>query len=582
MGGLLLLLSVAGAQEGLSELQAESLAVREDLVRIEKGRIVDEDGVLNFESGSWDRTTGQIDFSSVEVELTSGWFIRAQSLRGLLDGRAVLEDATITACDCECPVWSVQAVSLVVEGLEDARVEGGSLVVFEGFSLPFPGFSFPLRPGKVGLGLPGIGWELGSLRVNQPVVLRLGEGVDAELKPGWWRGPFLEGGVLINGDPEVSWRVEWADEFAALAQVDHVTVRPQWSAAISGIWVDRPESQGRAVTYLDRQRSFLEQQAVATSGWLRAEGWAWQDRDTDGARWQFGVREQGWQRGAFSGSHGLMTGLMLGRWRSELRVKSGWIDSWGPLELSVDGVFRGLDYDASEQAADVGLEVDAGLVATGHHGGWRHEVKLGAAAGVRERIWGELVPSTVFDRLPDERVWGPRLEAIWWGNGHLRITGWAHLREGLLEGWETSGLFKRGSLDWRIRSWRVPEASLHGLTLYERGERSETWFGLHAQREQESELQPVMNAGVRFAIPVGSFDVWPAATVLMSGKELESATGSLTVESTCDCLRVGLDAGWTLDREEVILGLSLDLLPTTGAPSSWAIPSPDTGSFSRP
>ena len=97
-----------------------------------------------------------------------------------------------------------------------------------------------------------------------------------------------------------------------------------------------------------------------------------------------------------------------------------------------------------------------------------------------------------------------------------------------------------------------------------------------------SMLQPVMNAGARFAIPVGSFDVWPAATVLMSGKELESATGSLTVESTCDCLRVGLDAGWTLDREEVILGLSLDLLPTTGAPSSWAIPSPDTGSFSRP
>ena len=582
MGGLLFCLGVVWAEEGLSELQAERMIVHEELVQVYEGRIEDTDGVLTFERGSLNRTNGAINFTNVEVELTSGWFIRAAELEGRLDGEAVLNDATITACNCDCPVWSVHAVSLTVESLEDAWVDGGSLVLFEGFSLPFPNFSFPLRQGKVGLGLPGIAWELGNVRFTQPVVLRLHDGLDAEIKPGWWRGPFVEGGILADGDPEVSWRVEWADEFAALAQVDHVSSTPRWSAAVSGIWVDRPKSQRRAVTYLDRQRSFLEQQAVMAAGPLRVEGWAWQGTKSEGARWQVALRKNAWQRGNFFGGQGLATGWMLGRWRSELRAESGWIEAWGPLEVSIEGAVRGVDYDALEQAADWALDAEAGVVATGQHGGWRHEVKLGAGVGLRHRIWGDLIPLSVFDQFSDERIWGPRFESLWWGNGHLRIDGWAHLHEGAVEGWETNGLFKRGALDWRIRSWAGRDASLHGLTLYERGSRSETWFGVHAQQEAGGAFEPLMNAGARFAIPAGTFDVWPAATVLMSAQDLESATGSLMIESTCDCFRVGVDAGWTADREEVILGLSLDLLPSSSAPSSWAIPSPDTGSFSQP
>ena len=582
MGGLLFYFSFMWANDSLSELQAERMTVREQIVLAGNGRIEDTDGVLTFETGSLDRETGVIHFTNVEVELTTGWFIRSAALDGLLDGEALLSDATITACDCDCPVWSVQAVSLTVEGLEEARVDGGSLVLFEGFSIPFPNFSFPLRPGKIGVGLPGMAWELGSLRVTQPVVFRLDDGLDAEIQPGWWRGPLLEGGILLNGDPEVSWRVEWADEFAALAQVDHVSSTPHWSAAISGIWVDRPESQRRAVTYLDRQRSFLEQQVVLGVGSLRAEGWAWQGDGSEGARWQLGLRENGWKRGRFFGSHGLSTGWMLGRWRSELRAHAGWIEDWGPLEVSMDTAVRGMDYDAMEQAAGWALDAEAGVVATGQHGGWRHEVKVGAAVGVRRRFWGDLIPLSVLDQVPDERIWGPRFESLWWGNGHLRIDGWAHLREGAVEGWDANGLFKRGALDWRLRSWNGRDASLHGLTLYERGSRSETWFGVHAQQEGGGALEPLMNAGVRFAVPFGNFDVWPATTVLMSAQQLEVATGSLMVESTCDCLRVGLNAGWTADREEVILGLALDLLPSNGSVSSWALPSPDTGSFSQP
>lgn len=583
MTGLLLFLSMSWAEESLSEVQAESLTVREDEVLLTEGKIVDAEGVMTFGSGSLERSTGAIDFSDVSIELTSGWFIKAARLRGQLNGQAVLSDATITACDCDCPVWAVEAVSLTVEGLEEAKVEGGSLVVFEGFSLPFPGFSFPLRPGTIGIGLPGIAWELGNLRVTQPVVFRLGRDWDLELKPGWWRGPFLEGRVVDEERQQATWRVEWADEFAALAEVDHVSQGPWGSAAVSGIWVDRPVSQKRAFTYLDRQRAFLEQQARVGLGAFRGEGWAWQEAGADGARWQAGFVDQGWQRGALFGSHGLMTGWMLGHWRSELRAQSGWVEALGPLELEVNSAFRGLDYDGKEQAADLSVEVEAGLVATGHHGSWRHEITLGAAAGGRERVLGDLEPLSEWDRAATGWVWGPRIESLWWGHGHVRVDGWVHLEAGQLSGWQASGLFKRGALDWRLRSARALGSTLHGLTLYERGARSETWFGLHAQSETGEELQPLMNAGARFAVPMGSVDLWPAATVLMAGKALESATGSLVVESTCDCFRVGLDAGWTADREEVILGLSLDLLPSgSPGPPSWALPSPDTGSFSQP
>ena len=249
------------------------MTVREEIVLAENGRIEDTDGVLTFETGSLDRETGVIHFTNVEVELTTGWFIRSAALDGLLDGEALLSDATITACDCDCPVWSVQAVSLTVEGLEEARVDGGSLVLFEGFSIPFPNFSFPLRPGKIGLGLPGMAWELGSLRVTQPVVFRLDDGLDAEIQPGWWRGPLLEGGILLNGDPEVSWRAEWADEFAALARGSCVAntaleCRNQWHLGGSS------ESQRRAVTTSIASVPFSSSRSCLGSACV--EGWAWQ------------------------------------------------------------------------------------------------------------------------------------------------------------------------------------------------------------------------------------------------------------------------------------------------------------------
>ena len=579
---LALLISAAWATEAGPELQAESLLLRENVVAAEHGRIVDEEGVLFFESGTLNRETDEIQFTGVEIELESGWFIHAEELSGKLNGEATLTGAQITACDCDCPIWSIEAMSVEVEGLESARLEGGTLVVFGGFSVPFPVVSFPLKPGKVGLGLPGIGWEQGSPRADLPVVFRLNSTTDLELRPGWWKGPLLRGEVVADGATQASWRVEWGPPFAALATVDHVQEHRHWNAAISGLWVDRKESQARAETFLDRQRSFLEQQATLGSRGVHLEGWAWQTEETDGARWQVALREPGWQKGAFFGDHGLDMGWMLGRWRSDVRARVGWVDSRGPLEASIHGDVRGLDYDFVEQAGEWGVRATAGVVANGRHGGWRHEIKIGGMAGLRQRPWGNLIPLSELDQDMSATVWGPHVESLWWGDGHVRIEGWAHLDSEGLEGWAATALYKKKQLDWRLQSWKSAGLSLHGFTMYQRGSRSETWVGLHAQGTEAESYLPLMNVGARIGIPAESVVVWPSASAMMVGEELASINASLSVESDCDCFRIGLDSGWTMDRRELTLGVALDLLPSVKKPSSWAVPSPDTGSFFQP
>ena len=90
---------------------------------------------------------------------------------------------------------------------------------------------------------------------------------------------------------------------------------------------------------------------------------------------------------------------------------------------------------------------------------------------------------------------------------------------------------------------------------------SELWFGVYGQGSRVSNLEPVLNAGARVGIPVRDAVLWPSASALLVEDQVSALNAGLHLESNCNCFLLGLDAGWSEDRDELTVGVAFDLLP---------------------
>jgi hypothetical protein len=550
------------AAEPLPVLEAESMRYEKGVVYAEKGKISDEKGMLRFERAEIVLEGGALEMEEVEIAFENGWFIRADRMVGVLNGPSTLEGASITACDCDCPVWALEAATLRITGPEAAILED-AVFALGPLRIPLPDGEVPLEPKPFGIGLPGVRWELGDLMVDLPLVIRFRPGTDLELRPGWWRGPRLAGSLVSEGHTEASWAVEWGEEFAALAQVDHAQGGARWGTGVRGFWVDRPESIVRAKTYLMRQMPYTEQVARAWVGPLRAEGWAWQGED-EGARWQLELVEPVWGIGPFTGDHALSMGLLRGQWRTAFRAGTGLSKSWGPLEGSFRGDVRVLDYHFMQQAVDATGQVEGGLVFWAQHGAWNHEIRLGAKAQYAERVVDMLSPLSALDLAPNGSGIGPQVESQWWGPGFARLDGWMRMDASGATGWSALARYKQGDLELQAQSHLEGEEGLHGAMMRQASEGAELWFGLYGLGADFGTMQPVLSAGARVGIPLKEAVLWPGASALMVEDRVATLNAGVHLESNCECFLVGIDAGWAEDRDEVTVGISFDLLPKAG------------------
>ena len=131
--------SLWGLGVGQSALvEAERLHYSDGNLRIEQGQLLESDYSIRFARGEIDAESGQMELHDVEMKTANGWFLRAAVLRKGDDGLALLHDATLTACDCDCPVWSLTAESLEVINADSARLRGGRFSVLGRLALPVP------------------------------------------------------------------------------------------------------------------------------------------------------------------------------------------------------------------------------------------------------------------------------------------------------------------------------------------------------------------------------------------------------------------------------------------------------------
>lgn|GEM_PF-6497069 len=561
---LVLWIGLAAAVElQLPAMDAEKIVLDDGVVTVAHGVLENEQGRLSFVQGHVVLDTRHLALEDVEVRLESGWIIRAELLTGVLDEDAWLTNASLTACDCDCPVWELKAERLFVPDLEVAQLEELSFDFLGKIRIPLPNSRIPLERSTVGLGLPNLGLELSGPRVELPLVLRLSPQTDVEFRPGWWRGPRL-GGEFQSPDTRADWTIEWADQFAALAAVQHQQSSGSWGSAVDGLWADSLESLGRSPTYLVRQQSYTEQLGRLWVGPAVVEGWAWQG-EQEAAFWQIGLRNTHWSLGPISGDHSVGFGLYKGQQRAQLSASLQAVEHWGPLEVHLRGESRALDYGFSEQAVDWRANLDASMVAWGRHGDWLHELRVGVKALQSERVWDELVPLGAMDSPWWRGGIGPRVRSQWWGGdaGHARLDAWARMDAAGLRGWSASGKYRADAWGLQAQSHSEAGESLHGLRLSHDSERTQFWLGALAQEGESLDVfsQGMIEAGARIGVPLGESMLWPSASALVVPEGIAALNAGVSVESNCDCFLVGLDVGWFEDRDTVTVGLALDLLP---------------------
>jgi hypothetical protein len=542
-----------------SALEADSMRLESGIIWAENGRITDDAGVLFFESGQIVLDGGALDMEGVEIALESGWYLRAQRMRGVLNGVSTFEGATITACDCDCPVWALEATTLKITGPDTGEIEGASFD-FGPLSLPLPNGRVPLAPKRFGVGLPGVGWELGQAQVDLPLSFRFRPGVKLELRPGWWQGPRLAGQFLVDDSTEVSGALEWGQQFGAITQFRHTWGTDRVGTAARGIWVDRAESMGRASDYLTRQLPFRDQVARLWAGPLQAEAWSWQG-ETSGSRVQLEWVDPLWTLGPILGDHAVATGWMSGRWRSEARVGLGAVDAWGPLEMRIQADVRALDLDLEEQAVDALGLVEGGLTFWAKRGAWRNEIRLGAKVEQAQRVVDRMTVLSALDEAPDVSGIGPQIQSQWWGPGYGRLEAWVPLSAEGVSAWSLVGHLQNENGGIAIQSQVQDKKGLHGVSFSQSGEMGSFWLGLMGVGVEASSLEPVLNAGGRLGLAFRESTLWPSATVIVANEEIAVLSAGIHLESNCDCFLVGLDLAWAEDRDEVTVGIAFDLLP---------------------
>ena len=553
---------VAAAELQLPAMEAEQISLDDGVVTAVQGVLENEQGRLSFGQGQVVMESRHLVLENVEVRLHSGWIIRADTLTGVLDEEAWLENASVTACDCDCPVWELKAERLTVPNLEVAQLEELSFDFLGKIRIPLPNSRIPLERSAVGLGLPNLGWELSGPRIEVPVVLRLSPQTDLEFRPGWWRGPRL-GGAVQSRDTRADWTIEWADQFAALASLQHQQGSAAWGSAVDGLWADRLESLGRSSDYLVRQQAYTEQVGRFWVGPAVFEGWAWQG-EQEAAFWQMSLREVVWSLGPVSGDHAIGFGWYKGQQRTQLRASAQAVEIWGPIEVNLRGESRALDYGLSEQAVDWRANLDASMVAWGRHGDWLHELRVGFKAIQSERVWDELSPLGAMDAPWWRGGVGPRVRSQWWGRaGSAHMDAWSRLDSAGLSGWSVSGSYQTGVWALQAQSHSEAEESLHGMRFSHDSDRASLWLGgvLQERAVTGSNPQGMFEAGARIGVPVGRSVLWPSASTLFVPEGLAALNAGVSVESNCDCFLVGVDVGWYEDRDTVTLGLALDLLP---------------------
>jgi hypothetical protein len=538
---------------------------------VEKGEIVDSEGVLSFVSGQIELSSGALDLRTVQIIFESGWFLRADRMHGVLNGLSQFEGASVTACDCDCPVWALEASTIRMTGPDTAELIDPSFSLGR-FSLPLPDAEVPLAPKRFGVGLPGIGWELGEAQVDLPLVFRFRPGADLELRPGWWQGPRLTGRLIVSDHTEATAAVEWGGQFAAITEFRHAQGNSKWGSAARGVWVDRTDSLARASDYLTRQLPFREQVGRVWAGPLRAEAWAWQG-ESSGEQLQLAWVKPFVSAGPLLSNMRVATGITNGRLQSEARAGLGAVESWGPLEMRFQSELRALDLDFAEQWVDASALVETGLVFWAQQGDWAHTLRLGAKAVQSARA---VEPIAVIESVesngnqpwgPDLTGIGPQVQGQWWGPGQIRIDAWmpwaweAKDRE-RGAAWSLSGQLQKEDLALFFQSKAQGQEGLHGLSFQQTGEMGSLWLGLYGQGVRAAALEPVFQAGGRFGIGLRDSVLWPSASALVVEQDVAVLNAGVHLESNCECFLVGLALGWAEDRDEVTVGVAFDLLPT--------------------
>jgi len=552
-------------------LTAESMRLESGVLWVEKGEIADSEGVLSFASGQIELASGGLDLRGVQIAFESGWFLRAERMHGVLNGLSQFEGATVTACDCDCPVWALEASTLRMTGPDTAELTDASFSLGR-FSLPLPDGEVPLGPKRFGVGLPGIGWELGEAQVDLPLVFRFQPGADLELRPGWWRGPRLTGRLIVADHTEATAAVEWGGRFSAITSFRHAQGNSQWGSAARGLWVDRTASLARAGDYLTRQMPFREQVGRVWVGPLRAEAWAWQGASS-GEQMQLAWVKPFVSVGPLLSDLRVVTGITNGRWRSEARAGLGAVESWGPLEMRFQSDLRALDLDLAEQWVDASALVETSLVFWAQQGAWAHTLRVGGKSVQSTRVV-EAMGSVGSVESNGSQPWGPELTGMgpqiqgqWWGPGQIRIDAW---RPWIVDGkdqerdaaWSLSGQFQKEDLGLVFQSKAQGQEGLHGLSIQQTGEMASLWLGLYGQGVRATALEPVFHAGGRFGIALRDSVLWPSASALVVEQDVAALNAGIHLESNCECFLVGLELGWAEDRDEVTVGVAFDLLPT--------------------
>ncbi|MCB9765512.1 MAG: hypothetical protein H6739_37405 [Alphaproteobacteria bacterium] len=503
--------------------------------------------------------------------------LTAERMRWAYGEPLYLEAPRLEPCGaCGGGIWALTAREAWVE--DDAlRFTGGRVTLGRVPVFAWPAGRLRLSQRRAGVSLPAIGRGANGLEAALPLWLRVGAG-RLTVAPGWSMNRGFRGraGVDLEGEGtavEVSGAAGWDRAEKAprgLLEGTATASAGRFEAAASGWWV----SDG---TYLDDYSGDVLYRGQpwsthrAALGWgparLQWTGWQEQAPQTDGvasllvrdeARALGPVRLTSWARGDAAVGARSLTG--------EIGASAATLHHLGPVELSALGEGRAMGPDRGLEGR---AELGAGLPMWADHGRWRHELVLGARAGVGDGLFHQPdraeVPLTVTDPLGvawagllgtfplnqrgPEGVWlGPAVESRWLGPGGARLELDARVPYGT-EGLGWAGGVSLAAGGWSVRGSGVGRnGAWRAVGLVQRsGDILSATAGVRAQEDAVDVYQGVAAADLKLQRSRG---VWQPGVDLVARPDAVAAAGaSLSLSLACGCVTVGGRIGYAEDRE---------------------------------
>ena len=564
-------------------------ATREGLeLTADRARLVEGEGALVVEGGALPAegltfASGTIALDGSEGALTDFTFdqpgLHARGARAAwaAPGTIRLEEGGLTPCDCEPPLWSIEARRATIDLDGYTTLTRGWVLLGGRRFFPVPVFALPSPGRRVHPLPPRLGWTDDGLLLGLPIWIPLGRRAEIALGPEW------RGRRGIRGLGELGARGD-AGHVDLSGALGYDRFDEAWRGDLdfdaAGGWgegwrVSRLATRGAIVSdaevladfgddLVSRSAPWIERRYLAGFGPLRAERFDWTgdgEALEPGALGALVVERPAWAVGPVRLGAGGRIERPMETNRFEVSGEVDHTSHLGPVEwdAGLDGrVFTYEDTSAADGVAHSALWLPAWR--EGER--WRQEIAVGAEGSLGRRAGGVLVRSPR-DLEPAPWTAGPTLEARAWRQGGA----WVGLTAGLP--WAEIGPSSLGRLRVGAGPWSASLQSaqalaeegegLHGGRAGYRDERLDAWTS--ARWRLGDAPVTVYRAGL--GVTVGGAEgrsAWtPQGRAMATPEGVQEWGSALKWRAGCGCLAVRGSADFAVDRALPTLGLQLDV-----------------------